>query len=88
LHRLTSDPAYFARCSEAVRRAALAYAEALSVEPFERYLQEIVATPRSPRGHVRPPDSGLSVDRHRLLVRRLKQNAAVVRGTGSDGQVD
>lgn len=88
LQGLTSDPEYYAQCSGAVRRAALAYSGALNVEPLERYLQEIVAAPRRPRAHARPAESALSGDRHRLLVRRLKQNAAVVRGTGSDGPMD
>lgn len=72
LSHLTADRAYYAECSAAVRKAAVAYSETLSVEPFERYLEEVAHRPRRPRMSA----PALTPEKRRLLTQRLKQRAA------------
>lgn len=75
LGRLLSDRAHYQEISRASREAALAYAAKLSVEPFERFLEQVMAAPRRPRvtaaAAPRSPLDALSPERRRLLALRL-----------------
>jgi surfactin synthase thioesterase subunit/glycosyltransferase involved in cell wall biosynthesis len=71
LRRLTTDEPHWSEIAEESRRAALAYARELSVEPFERLLRDVAARPRQAAAASR-----LSDDKRRLLALRLKQRAA------------
>ena len=79
LARLVSDPVHYREISRASRAASLVYAATLSVEPFERYLQDVVAAPRRPRPASAPversPLDALSPERRRLLALRLAKRA-------------
>jgi surfactin synthase thioesterase subunit/glycosyltransferase involved in cell wall biosynthesis len=79
LTRLLTDPAHYQEIARASRAAALAYAERLSVEPFERFLEQVVAAPRRPRiaAAAAPPTplDALSPERRRLLALRLARKA-------------
>jgi surfactin synthase thioesterase subunit/glycosyltransferase involved in cell wall biosynthesis len=71
LRRLTEDREHWEEIAEQSRTAALNYARNLTVEPFERFLMELLSRPkRQPK--VAPP---LSEDKRRLLALRLKRRA-------------
>ena len=78
--RLLTDRAHYEALSRASRRAALAYAARLSVEPFEALLEQCPATPPVERALRRPEHRAesaldrLSPDRRKLLALRLAQN--------------
>ncbi len=82
LRRLISDREHFRQLSRESREAALRYAENLSVEPFERFLKEVVQKPQarpSFAGHVSAiadPLEKLSPDKRRLLALRLRKPTA------------
>ncbi|MBI4876493.1 MAG: alpha/beta fold hydrolase [Acidobacteria bacterium] len=71
LERLLGDRAHWEEISRASRAAALAYAESLSVEPFEALLEE---TRRRPKRAA--PVENLSPERRRLLSILLRQRAS------------
>ncbi|MCU1275259.1 MAG: Thioesterase, partial [Bryobacterales bacterium] len=80
LNRLLSEPHHYEQLSRASREAALEYAAHLSVEPFERLLEE--ATQKPKRSHVasgRPAATDslaqLSPDKRHLLALRLRSTA-------------
>ncbi|MGH9632930.1 MAG: alpha/beta fold hydrolase, partial [Bryobacteraceae bacterium] len=75
LERLTSDRPHYDSLSAESRRVALDYTHDLSVLPFERYLQEVVAAPK--RAALSDPSSrpALSADRRKLLALRLRKSA-------------
>ena len=72
LHRLTSDRPHWEEIAAQSRAAALRYASSLSVEPFERFLNELLARPKR---HAADAAPGLSEDKRRLLAVRLKRRA-------------
>ena len=77
LSRLLNDPSHYSEISACSRTAALSYAANLTVEPFERLLDE---TPRRPRTEPQktgggPPLAKLSPEKRRLLALRLRQRA-------------
>ncbi|MFN3325485.1 MAG: thioesterase domain-containing protein [Bryobacteraceae bacterium] len=84
LRRLVSDRANYEALSRESRRAALAYADWLSIEPFERFLEEVIARPRKPRSRPVPTqpqqtDSALdklSPEKRALLALRLRKRSA------------
>ncbi|HVN05788.1 MAG TPA: alpha/beta fold hydrolase [Bryobacteraceae bacterium] len=84
LERLLSDRAHYDAISRASRRAALAYADGLSVEPFENLLEQVAAQPRVPHvaeaGAPLPLDR-LSPDRRKLLALRLRKLSGIAPGT-------
>ena len=79
LSRLLGDKVHYREIARASRAAALDYAAHLSVEPFERLLEEVVARPRPatarPGGAARPGPESLSPGKRRLLAIRLRQRA-------------
>lgn len=84
LNQLSSDPQHYEQLSRASREAALEYADHLSVEPFERLLEETVQKPKRARvtsGRLPAADSlaQLSPDKRHLLALRLRS-----RGAGAD----
>jgi surfactin synthase thioesterase subunit/glycosyltransferase involved in cell wall biosynthesis len=74
LERLLNDRGHHAQISRQSRTAALEYARTLSVEPFERFLERVVRSPKRAVG--KGPVHGLSTDKQRLLALRLEQRAA------------
>ena len=86
LEEVTGNRKRHEELSAASRRAALEYAESISIEPFERYLSKIVAQPRNPlrdepspaARDARPASriSGLSPEKRALLALRLKKRPA------------
>ena len=79
LEKLLTDRAHYGEIARASRAAALAYAATLSVEPFERLLEEIVGRRKVGQATIglpaKPPLSQLSPEKRRLLALRLRQNA-------------
>jgi surfactin synthase thioesterase subunit/glycosyltransferase involved in cell wall biosynthesis len=73
LERLLSDRKHYEELSKASRTAALEYARTLSVEPFERFLQKIVRSPK--RVTAQPQAPKLSPEKQKLLALRLKQRS-------------
>ncbi len=80
LHRLTTDRAHWEDLAQLSRSTALAYAEATTIEPFERFIARL---PRKSRPDTAAPGtppsdeiSRLSPQRRRLLEIRLKKQAA------------
>jgi surfactin synthase thioesterase subunit/glycosyltransferase involved in cell wall biosynthesis len=80
LRRLLGDEAHYAEIARASREAALHYVEReLTVEPFERYLEEVLERPR--KGRAAEAGSAvrhsaverLSPERRRLLAIRLRK---------------
>jgi medium-chain acyl-[acyl-carrier-protein] hydrolase len=69
LERLTSDRSHWEDIAVQSRQAALAYAATLTVEPFERYLVELLGRPK--RATAEKP--ALDAKRQQLLALRLKQ---------------
>ncbi len=80
LHRLTTDRPHWEDLAELSRSAALAYAEATTVEPFERFISALPRRPRPGKAALATPPSDqlsrLSPQRRRLLEIRLKKQAA------------
>ena len=79
LDRLLTGRAHYEEISRQSRAAALAYAANLTVEPFERLLEETSrrapARDQSPAPGPWPPAPALSPDKRRLLALRLRQRA-------------
>jgi medium-chain acyl-[acyl-carrier-protein] hydrolase len=79
LARLLGDEAHHREIARASRAAALDYAAHLSVEPFERLIEEVVARPQTaagrPAGAIRSGPETLSPGKRRLLAIRLRQRA-------------
>jgi surfactin synthase thioesterase subunit len=80
LNRLLSDPQHYEQLSRASREAALEYADHLSVEPFERLLEETIQKPKRSRlASVRPGTTDslaqLSPEKRHLLALRLRSTA-------------
>lgn len=75
LHRLTSDRAHWDEVAAQSRAAAIEYARTLNVEPFERFLIELVGRSKKQR-QVANETPQLSEDKKRLLALRLKQRSA------------
>ncbi len=71
LERLTEDAGHWKEISERSRAAALNYASTLTVEPFERFLLDLLGRPK--RRHEAAPQ--LSEDKRKLLALRLKRRA-------------
>ena len=74
LQRLTSDRAHWEDIAAQSRAAALQYASTLSVEPFERFLDELLKRPKKQHA-VAGSARGLSEEKRRLLAVRLKRRA-------------
>ncbi len=74
LERLITDPAHWKEIAAQSRAAALHYVENLSVEPFERLLEEVVRSPKRSAGREAP--EALSDAKRRLLAARLRHTAA------------
>src|SRR5579864_5980009 len=79
LTRLISDRSRYEQLSRASRVAALAYADQLGVEPFERLLGQVVQKSNAPRAFatasepaVTDPLARLSPEKRRLLALRLR----------------
>ena len=74
LRRLLTDRAHYDSLAAASRKAALEYARNLTIEPFERYLADVLHAPSrragAKRHSVRAP---LSDDRRRLLALRIRR---------------
>jgi surfactin synthase thioesterase subunit/glycosyltransferase involved in cell wall biosynthesis len=80
LRRLLEDKAHYEQLSRTARQKALAYAEGLSVAPFESYLEQVVRTPRTPAAaqETAPASSALeslSPEKRHLLALRLRKRA-------------
>ncbi|MCS6954347.1 MAG: alpha/beta fold hydrolase [Bryobacterales bacterium] len=82
LRRLLSDRQHWEEIAQASRAAALAYAEQLSVRPFEELLEDVVrsAPPAPPPARAeqstttpRSPLEALSAEKRALLALRLRQ---------------
>lgn len=71
LDRLTSDATHWDAVADASRRAALAYADSLSIHPFENLLLDAVAKPK----HADFKRMPLSPEKQRLLSLRWKHKA-------------
>lgn len=80
LHKLTTDRAHWEDLAQLSRSTALAYAEATTIEPFERFISALPRKARpGPAALATPPSdqlSRLSPARRRLLEIRLKKQAA------------
>ena len=74
LRRLTSDAAHWREVSAISREAALAYARNLTVEPFERYLLDLMHEAKKQEA-VAAGGRTLSDEKRRLLAARLKHGA-------------
>ena len=72
LTHVLSSRGHYEELSQASRAAAMAYADALSVRPFEELLQRVIAKPRSSQ---RTETKALSPERQRLLALRLRKPA-------------
>ena len=86
LHEVVSDHKLYERLSSESRQAALAYAGALSITPFENFLKKVMESPRnSLRTALKTRKSmpaasltgGLSDDKRALLALRLKKKSGV-----------
>ena len=91
LTRLVGSQAHWEEVSRASRAAALDYAEALSIEPFERRLEQVLRAPRrSPAEKREAPEeaaeqsllSRLSPEKRALLALRLRQKVGAAAATG------
>ncbi len=84
LERLLTDRAHYQALSRESRRAALAYAAGLSVEPFEALLEQVAAKPRAAREAAAGPSPSvagrLSPDRRKLLALRLRKLSGAAPG--------
>ena len=81
LNELSSDPQHYEQLSRASRKAALEYADRLSVEAFERLLEETVQKPKRARVSSGRPAAAdllaqLSPDKRHLLALRLRSRTA------------
>jgi surfactin synthase thioesterase subunit/glycosyltransferase involved in cell wall biosynthesis len=77
LERLTTDREHWEELAAASRKAALEYAENLSVLPFEAFLLKLTTQPK--KQPPAAPKPGLSDEKKRLLALRLKQRSSVER---------
>jgi surfactin synthase thioesterase subunit/glycosyltransferase involved in cell wall biosynthesis len=80
LGRLLDDRAHYEELSRASRNAAIAYADGLSVKPFESFLEQVVSAPRRPRtaataAQASPLDR-LSPEKRRLLALRMRRKSS------------
>ena len=76
LHRLLTERGHYGELARASRAAALAYADGLSVEPFEALLGATPVRMRTASAVPTPqPADTLSPDRRRLLALRLRKRA-------------
>ncbi len=81
LSGLLGNRARYEELSGLSRRRALEYAAGLSVEPFERYLEEVRLRPRADRETARTVEApaaglkGLPEEKRRLLALRLQKRA-------------
>lgn len=66
LERLISEPEFYAHASAQVRAAALGYARTLTAEPLEKYLEQVLRTPKR-------ATPVLSAGKQLLLARRIRQ---------------
>jgi surfactin synthase thioesterase subunit/glycosyltransferase involved in cell wall biosynthesis len=76
LRRLLADRPHYEQLSRLSRERALAYAEGLSVAPFEGYLEQVVRSPHQPISAQAPAPApsaleSLSPERRHLLALRL-----------------
>jgi surfactin synthase thioesterase subunit/glycosyltransferase involved in cell wall biosynthesis len=80
LRKLTTDRGHWEDLAQLSRSTALAYAEATTIEPFERFISTLPRKSRpGPAALITPPSdqlSRLSPPRRRLLEIRLKKQAA------------
>ncbi|MGE5568260.1 MAG: alpha/beta fold hydrolase [Rhodospirillales bacterium] len=80
LGRLITDRAHYEEISRMSRQAAIAYAESLSVEPFERFLEKVIQAPRKPWAAAAPahtsPLDRLSPEKRRLLALRMRRKSS------------
>ncbi len=74
LARLLSERKHYEALAEKSRRVALEYAEKLTGEPVEKYLEEVLARPR--RAHAEARGHQLSPDKKQLLALLLKKRKA------------
>jgi surfactin synthase thioesterase subunit/glycosyltransferase involved in cell wall biosynthesis len=76
LRRLIGDRAHWGEIASASRRAALEYAETLTVEPFEELLEGLLRAPkRSHAAEPAAPRASLTEDRRKLLALRVRQRS-------------
>jgi len=76
LARLVTDRAHYEEIARQSRRVALAYAANLTVEPFERILEQArAARPTQNRDRKGAGGPELSLEKRRLLALRLRQRA-------------
>ncbi|HKW98264.1 MAG TPA: alpha/beta fold hydrolase [Bryobacteraceae bacterium] len=83
LRKLVTGRPHYEQLSRASRAAALAYADQLSIEPFERLLVEVISRPK--KSHAAPasienpdPLAKLSAEKRRLLALRLRAKTSEV----------
>lgn len=80
LERLLTDAQHYEELSRLSRERALAYAEGLTVEPFEAYLERLLESPRKSRAApvepVASPLDNWSPEKRRLLAIRLQKKPA------------
>jgi surfactin synthase thioesterase subunit/glycosyltransferase involved in cell wall biosynthesis len=80
LGRLLSDRAHYEELSRASRKAAMAYADDLSVQPFESYLEAVVRAPRRLRAAATVTEASpldrLSPEKRRLLALRMRRKSS------------
>lgn len=75
LTKLTADRAHYEEISRQSRASAVAYAERLSVEPFEQLLFETLKRPGHSVPAAKPAGDSLSPEKRRLLALRLRDKA-------------
>jgi hypothetical protein len=77
LGKVLSDREHFERLSAEGRHRAAEHLEAVTVEPFERYLQQLGASPKTgpnPLPANRSPQlDDLSAEKRALLLRKLRE---------------
>jgi surfactin synthase thioesterase subunit/glycosyltransferase involved in cell wall biosynthesis len=69
LNRLTTDASHWEEIAAQSRAAALRYTSTLTVEPFEKFLLQLLDRPKRPA----PSQPQLSEDKRKLLSLRLKR---------------
>ncbi len=93
LERLLSDREHYERLSAAVRDTALAYTRSLTCQPFEAYLEKIVASPkrREAATAAAPPEPAesapagkpqLTPEKQRLMALLLRRKHGAASGHG------
>jgi len=85
LEHLLRDRHDYDAISRVSREAALSYAAGLSVEPFEKLLEQVLAEPRATQAAAEsgapPALDRLSADRRKLLALRLRKLSGIAPGT-------